>query len=507
MQARVGLGWIVWMLASSACFEVKHVPPAPGGETNFLRACEQSCSDGLSCVCGVCTRKCTSDSTCGGLDANAVCLSSDAVGDTRVCEPGQRHETAVCDTRCSADRECRKGFSCQGGLCREEQVVSNGPSAGTGGAVDAGSSAPTDGPLAPNAPLVMLLIDTSGSLADMPGCVCSSETDCSNCVPDCAAAQQNRWFTMLAALTGSYDNFGCQSQPRSAENGATYDESYPVPNYVLSATTAQRGDGLLDAFGARIQFGLSTFDSEYGYKGGSDLVERNVFDFAKSQDVFGMFSYPADEPTTPRLRPDGSEVGRAFYPGCKAPFYVDSGIRSASATEGALVLQNLEDPASVRSQQLQSQLRSTRPYGGTPIAAALDDLYFFFTQDPAATSIASTRKRHIVLLTDGTPDPDFRDLRCDCRNIEDCGVDPSLLSCPYPTAPEAAKHLHCGFGTDCSGPITALHVVGLSITDVDARAALDATAAAGGTARAVYAKDQPELRTALRAVFESILAQ
>ncbi|HET6340545.1 MAG TPA: hypothetical protein VFG30_45360 [Polyangiales bacterium] len=508
MKTSVGLGCLMWMVASASCFQTKDIPPAPGGETNFLRACDKSCSDGLSCVCGVCTRKCTSDNSCNTLDANAVCLSSDAIGDTRMCEPGQRHEAAVCDARCSANRDCRKGLSCQGGLCREEPQVSGGPNAGTGGAVDAGPPTPTGDPLDPNAPLVMLLIDTSGSLSDMPGCTCASPTDCTNCEPDCAGGDQNRWFTMLAALTGSYADFGCQSVPRTSDNGATYDEGYSLPNYVLSSSTSQRGDGLIDAFGPRIQFGLSTFDSEYTYKGGTDLLTRGDFDFAKSEDFFGMFSYAGGDSITPRLRPDGSEIGRAFYPGCQFPFYVDSGIRSASATEGALVLQSASESAGVRSQQLRTQLRSARPYGGTPIAAALDDLYFFFTEDPIGTSIASTRKRHIVLLTDGAPDPDFRDLGCACSSADGCGVAPNQLSCPYPLADDAARHLRCGFGeTDCSGPVTALHVVALGVSDTDARAKLDATAAAGGTERARYATDQPELRTALRQVFEQILAQ
>jgi hypothetical protein len=354
----------------------------------------------------------------------------------------------------------------------------------------------------------MLLIDTSGSLSDMPGCTCTSPADCTNCAPDCAGGDQNRWFTMLAALTGSYANFGCQSVPRTLENGATYDESYSIPNYVLSSSTSQRGDGLIDAFGPRIQFGLATFDGETTYKGGSDLTTRGEFDFAKSQAVFGMFSYAGGAPGTARLRPDGSEVGRVFYPGCQEPYYVDTGIRSASATEGALVLQSVSESPSARSQQLRTQLRSVRPYSGTPIAAALDDLYFFFTEDPIGTSIASTRKRHIVLLTDGAPDPDFRDLRCDCTGADGCGVATTQLSCPYPIAEDAARHLRCGFGeADCSGPITALHVVALAVADPEARAKLDATAAAGGSDRARFATDQPELRTALREVFEQILAQ
>src|SRR5262245_20294604 len=35
-------------------------------------------------------------------------------------------------------------------------------------------------------PLVMLVVDSSGSMEDLPACQCASATDCSECVPDCS---------------------------------------------------------------------------------------------------------------------------------------------------------------------------------------------------------------------------------------------------------------------------------------------------------------------------------
>jgi hypothetical protein len=352
------------------------------------------------------------------------------------------------------------------------------------------------------APVVMLLIDTSGSMARLPECECA-ELDCSDCLPNCAAGDQNRWFTLLASLTGSYENFSCQELPRTAANGATYDEWYFVPFYRLGSATTQNPDGLLDAFGDRLQFGLATFDGEFTYVGGSDLISLASFNFAASEGVPGLFSYGGASRAGPRFRPDGSEIGRVFFPGMSEPCHVDSGIRSASASDGALALPAEDGPAVLRA-----QLAQARPYGGTPIAAALDDLYTFFTSDPVASSIAANSKRHVVLVTDGQPDSDFRDLGCACAASGSCDptVDPAQFSCPYPSGPDAARQLRCGFAPACDGVIDALHVVGLDVSDLGARAELNAIAADGGTSNARFAGNQAELREALRAVFEQVAA-
>ncbi|HKP57363.1 MAG TPA: hypothetical protein VJV78_11615 [Polyangiales bacterium] len=385
---------------------------------------------------------------------------------------------------------------CLVSACCEARRYLNDPACSEEPEPEAGPSEPAP------APVVMLLIDTSGSMSQLPECECS-DFSCSNCFPNCSAGEQNRWFTVLASLTGSYQNFGCQELSRTAANGATYDEGYSMPLYRLATTTTQNPDGLLDEFAQRIQFGLATFDGEYTYRGGTDLIPLSSFDFSLGQGMPGLFSYGGASPAGPRFRPDGSEIGRVFYPGCFEPYYVDSGIRSVLATDGALSLPAANAPAVLRA-----QLAQTRPYAGTPIAASLDDLYSFFASDPSA-SVAAGRKRHVVLVTDGSPDNDFRELGCDCAAWGTCDpwTDPAQVSCPYPSAPDAARHLICGFDPSaCSGVVDAVHVVGLSVSDVAARANLDAIAADGGTGNARFASNQAELRAALRAVFESVSA-
>ncbi len=153
----------------------------------------------------------------------------------------------------------------------------------------------------------------------------------------------------------------------------------------------------------------------------------------------------------PRQRPDGTTVGRVFYPGCVEDVFVDTGIRSATATEGALTLPSLDLAPSVRSQRLQG--------------------------------------------------------RCDCSTQSECnGEDPRRMSCPYPTAAEAARHLRCGFDSaTCAGPLDMLHVVALSTPEA-AHSELDRLAAQGGSTSAKFVETQAQLRDALRAVFDAALA-
>ncbi len=348
-------------------------------------------------------------------------------------------------------------------------------------------------------------------MSDLPSCVCESPFDCANCEPNCEGegeGERNRWYTMLGALNGSYDNFGCERRERTAANGATYDEGYSIPFYALTPTTSQRVDGLIDAYADRIQFGLATFDGEFTYQGGADLIPLRTWNFAASDGTAGLFSYGGASTSGPRLRPDGTEVGRLFYPGTSEPYYVDSGIRSASATEGALSLPSLDLSPSERSSQLQLQLQRVRPYGGSPIAASLDDLYVFFTEDPLSRSSAPDAKRHVIVVTDGAPDPDFRDLNCDCStppNVCPAAVDPATLSCPYPRLADAVRHLRCGFGAVCDGPVERVHLVGLNQADPTARGDVEAIAAAGGTS-ARFADDEAQLRAAFGEVLADILA-
>jgi hypothetical protein len=133
-----GFALVSCLLVHSAvgCGET-HVDSGTGKrELQFLEECTGSCAAGLTCVCGVCTKECSSSSECGGLDARAECVPACA-------EETQVAQVATCGVRCSGDADCRSlgaDFGCAGGLCRElavEGAAGEGGGGGTGGGAGA----------------------------------------------------------------------------------------------------------------------------------------------------------------------------------------------------------------------------------------------------------------------------------------------------------------------------------------------------------------------------------
>jgi type IV pilus assembly protein PilY1 len=220
------------------------------------------------------------------------------------------------------------------------------------------------------------------------------------------------------------------------------------------------------------------------------------------------------------------------YPGCSDTYYVDTGARSDAATEGGMI--SLDSTACGSptcdnyqiNAAIQTALLKTRPYSGTPIAASLDDLYEHLKND-VADSYKECRKKYAILITDGVPDPDFRDLRCDCGDENPmvacpepstCTPDPKYplvtcpertgeaYECPYKLAHEYAKKLVAGDGSAANpAQIEKLFVLGMSVQDKDAQTVLDKIADAGGTTKALQADDPSTLRSTLDSVFSPLL--
>jgi type IV pilus assembly protein PilY1 len=369
-------------------------------------------------------------------------------------------------------------------------------------------------------PLVMLVVDTSGSMEELPACTCTSPTDCTNCEVHCElpnvfteppAKKKNRWAVTLEALTGKFKDFQCEPLTRDTSNGFSgwYDENYPIPYHQpwkcstgtrcdYPGPSIQETNGILDNYRDTLRFGLVTFDGEYTYKGASPLINSTNFNDTLSNGMPGMWSYG-----------DKKEVK---YYGCPETYLVNSGARSQTATEGALVSIDCKTPPCAdiytSNDKIQDALLRARPYGGTPIAASLDDLYDHLKKD-VVDDFVTCRKRYAILITDGAPDVDFRDLRCQCGDEDkmvacEDGSDGSAYTCPYPTAPTAAKKLVSGLGSEPK-QLDQLFVLGMSVSDKDAIATLDDIALAGGTTKALAADDPNTLRATLDNVFGPLL--
>jgi len=175
-------------------------------ETHFLEKCSDTCAGGLTCLCGVCTKPCTAQSSCGALSADASCEDS--------CTDAS---TKVCDVACSADGDCSAlgpEFACSAGRCRQGSSSSVGGSAnGGGGSGGSDSSAGAGGVGAPSA------CNAKPDLAPSfrapteldPDLVARAAAVIGSCMPDDGVARNatHIWLEHLAAAR-LYFRFGEQ---------------------------------------------------------------------------------------------------------------------------------------------------------------------------------------------------------------------------------------------------------------------------------------------------------
>lgn len=140
-QSLLGLAALCFAITVASCSE-------PGGphaetETHFLSQCSDTCAGDLSCICGVCTRACDDDDSCGGLHASATCSATPAV-----CTHSAGHNSAgrACDMHCDNDADCVSlgdDYACAAGVCRAQTQASGG--SGGAGATSGGVGGATAG--------------------------------------------------------------------------------------------------------------------------------------------------------------------------------------------------------------------------------------------------------------------------------------------------------------------------------------------------------------------------
>ena len=329
-------------------------------------------------------------------------------------------------------------------------------------------------------PVVMLLVDTSGSMERMSG---GSDARLPMCAGSPAGRnERNRWSQMVEALTGTWSDadYYCDAVPRNtASFSGAPDYNYSLPYHRPPLLTPQNTDGILDVYRDRIKFGLMTFDATYTFSDSHPLlVPRTTFMSRIVDNGFarGGYSYGNPQPLT--------------YPGCRTTFMVDSGARNDRAPAGRLISVGTDatDPALI-NQMIQTQLRDVRPFGGTPTASLLDDFRYYVDNHPdvtAADPFSACRPRFALLLTDGQPDEDFRDSRFNCA---------ASGGCPYDLSREIASDL-CRYSSssgECTGDVDGVFVVAFDVSDPAALAELDDVADMGGTGAALRASNRAEL--------------
>jgi len=345
-------------------------------------------------------------------------------------------------------------------------------------------------------PVVMLLVDSSGSMEYSLGCNCTTP-GCSECAPDCSAGERNRWSTVLEALNGRYDGFACTAEQRTGGiYTSQYDQGYIVPHYRISPVP-QFEDGILDVYMDRVKFGLMTFDGQDNFFDLQGDVPETIFQgrLVDNREDDGDYSYGS-----PRSY---------FFPGCDVPMMLDNGARNSDAGVGRLVSVGSDAVVGghrTTNTEIQTALQSTRPFGPTPIAGLLDDADFYFANHPDVRQMTDPalpgdpfyqcRDRYAVLVTDGVPNADKRGPPHNC--------DTPGFTCPYDRPAEIAARL-CQLNPstgDCRGNVDGVFVVGFDIGDPASVAELDEIADLGGTDKALFATDRDTLMARLAEVLD-----
>lgn len=407
-------------------------------------------------------------------------------------------------------------------------------------------------------PNVLLLVDSSGSMEYKAG---------SSSFPQCdptglGVNERSRWIDLVEVLTGTIQNYRCQTVDRRSPSFAlefglpsginpldyqyrnpyhrplsgscTYGPNnialdpnayrwtepllheYSSPANACSGSFQQNADGLIDVYGSFIRFGLMTFDTLPGPETGLEGSGTSPNYGAGAQ---GAWSYYF------------TGVRRGLPEGCTDPEDFEVGARNAAAPpwEGRLVPFGKPDPTlaehNQRNQQVEKVLLTTRPYGASPVAGLLHDALEFLTLDdtpdeeryigPQADPLVKNRCRQqaVILLTDGEPNLELRPY---CEGAGLCPFDRSH-EIAGSLAAQGIKVFVVGFamanttsGVDCKA-MTDTDIRGedgICTNNPDDRelqacCVMHRIAFEGGTQRAFFAEDQ----TALRSELDGILGE
>jgi type IV pilus assembly protein PilY1 len=344
-----------------------------------------------------------------------------------------------------------------------------------------------------------------------PNCICTTPA-CLECLPVCSAGtyEQNRWSVVAQALTGEFSPYECNADTRiGGIYTGEYDEGYFLPHIQLPQEIAayagsQGGNGVLDIYLERIKFGLLTFDSIGTLSDRPPLVTQANFQMAPfladSIGTKGMYSFADDRPYT--------------FPGAGGTVYMlNSGARSGSAPEGALVSVGADSTASMTSTNASIQAtvlgdsglgkNPLRPFGSTPTAALVTDLQYFLQNDDDINPKANAadpgdpyygcRARSAVLITDGFPNGDMRGPPVNCELMS---APVGAGGCPYEEVADTVSDMIL------NGELDKFYVIGFALDGNAAQVAavealLNDIALVGGTDQAFLVADRAELVTAL----------
>jgi hypothetical protein len=123
---------ITAVLFASACGSTVN---STDTRTNWLSNCgdDQDCSPGLSCLCGVCTKECTSGDPCQRLEEDAVCAQAVGCNEAvQVCTRDDFEWTTVAPTDTATRETGSSNVSSQAGTTTDEETMFTSSSSSSG---------------------------------------------------------------------------------------------------------------------------------------------------------------------------------------------------------------------------------------------------------------------------------------------------------------------------------------------------------------------------------------
>ncbi|MCA9580187.1 MAG: hypothetical protein KC416_00250 [Myxococcales bacterium] len=388
---------------------------------------------------------------------------------------------------------------------------------------------------------------------------------------------KNKWHSLVEILTGTYTDFTCQVVPREPQNSyqhgvnyancpsdetcwttSDYDSGYHIPHIVrVGGVGGQQDDGLFDSWNNLVEFSFMSFDTIPALTTTpppglipSSLWTTTVDDSTRRNE--GGYSYgPAKvlnfpgcpEPGGYKMNLGARDMHEWFgtagrlYPFPSSTEATDPGIEgliypAATCNPGDKVKIPLDTNAGTDcaggswntdpkifpwAPSLQETVKEVRPFGHTPIAAMLEDIIHYFSDDSPVTpedalgaaskdSFGECRNESVILITDGAPNLDFRGEPFFCESYT--GGPPGTDGCPFRRPIDAVEAL---VGTDTNGDgvpeggvIRSLYVVGFDLDETsqsDIKESLDDLAKKGGSSAAYF----PETATELKFVLDTIV--
>jgi type IV pilus assembly protein PilY1 len=289
-----------------------------------------------------------------------------------------------------------------------------------------------------------------GGVGQMPGTGAPGPLDCPNESGPCLATD----FPTDAIGSFLYDKYPIGLPLPTTLLGANVGYS----SNTTSCNFNQANDGIIDQASTLVRFGLMTFDNDP-----SELVGVTFPAAVPTQPgspFIGQWSYDSVwDPTCatgPQSTPSPfTSPSKGLLEGCTTGAQMfELGARNPAAPpwEGRLLgfpNPNADVNATGQSNaQVESVIRSLRPYGATPTAGLMADAEYYFWGDPTGPAGATPdpfvaggcRSQYIILLTDGQPN---QDLRPSCQG--------SGGRCPYQLPEDTASVLANGAADTVTG--------------------------------------------------------